>query len=319
MKHLLILWLILLNLMGVAQVPDTPNVSLSAVKAAIGTTGSLATCFSLANPSGFDATYAKSGDWLSEFRNYQHGSVDLSDLTYVSTEQVYIGTTLQSIPSFSFNNDGSNMYSTDAGGVFRIGLNTPYDLSSHDINDNDYRAVIAARVTEMLLDGSAMITVAGLNNDFYQFDLTPPFDITSMDGPSTSSTEIPTVGVITDIQLFDSGTKMLVPTYDGVYQYTVTTPYNPDSGLTLTSSAEIGSHIKGATWVNDGTRLIYSNGVNLIQKDYSTPYSLSSVTGSTVILDISAQTTDPGSVRVHGNTLYVCDHILFTNIHIYSF
>jgi hypothetical protein len=55
-----------------AQVPDTQTVSLNAVAAEIGSEAKLSVCFANAKASGFDPTYAKSGDWLSEFRNYRH-------------------------------------------------------------------------------------------------------------------------------------------------------------------------------------------------------------------------------------------------------
>jgi hypothetical protein len=57
-----------------AQVPDNAVVSLNNVASVIGCEKSLSACFANANPSGFDSRYAKSGDWLSEFRNYTHAS-----------------------------------------------------------------------------------------------------------------------------------------------------------------------------------------------------------------------------------------------------
>lgn len=60
--------------MAVDSVPDTSPVYLSVVLQAVGLSAgaSLADAHDAAIPSGFDPTYAQTGESLYEFRNYQH-------------------------------------------------------------------------------------------------------------------------------------------------------------------------------------------------------------------------------------------------------
>jgi hypothetical protein len=71
MKRVLILLLVWNTCF--AQVPDNAVVNLNNVASVIGCDKSLSACFANANSNGFDSKYSKDGNWLSEFRNYQHG------------------------------------------------------------------------------------------------------------------------------------------------------------------------------------------------------------------------------------------------------
>lgn len=66
-------------------VPNTTTFRLTDVTTAIGTATSLNSCFLLANPAGFDATYSGSKNQLYNFRNYDHNPRSLT-LNYTTLD-----------------------------------------------------------------------------------------------------------------------------------------------------------------------------------------------------------------------------------------
>ena len=149
-------------------------------------------------------------------------------------------------------------------------------------------------------DGKKMFVLSHTQNKYYIYDLTTPFDLSTMDVSNRSVVDFVGVGSpianqIKDIEFNNDGTKVFVFGRDGaLHIHNLTTPYDvasissstavPDDGLDYTTEYGTVSRIHGVTFNNDGTKMYLSDGTitstDITQVNLSTPFDPSSGTST---------------------------------------
>ena len=183
-------------------------------------------------------------------------------------------------------------------------------------------------------DGKKMFVLSHTRNKYYIYDLTTPFDLSTMDVSNRSEVDFvgdgsPTngnidAGELKDIEFNNDGTKVFVFDHDGaLHIHNLTTPYDvasissstavPDDGLDYNTAYGAVSRIHGVTFNNDGTKMYLSDGTtastDITQVNLSTPFDPSSGT-STYNLDtesITAQYTMDLAFDDDGTRLYLSE------------
>ena len=149
-------------------------------------------------------------------------------------------------------------------------------------------------------DGKKMFVLSHTRNKYYIYDLTTPFDLSTMDVSNRSEVDFvgddpPSASQIKDIEFNNDGTKVFVFGRAGtLHIHNLTTPYDvasissstavPDDGLNYTSAYGTVSRIHGVTFNNDGTKMYLSDGTitstDITQVNLSTPFDPSSGTST---------------------------------------
>ena len=179
-------------------------------------------------------------------------------------------------------------------------------------------------------DGKKMFVLSHTSNKYYIYDLTTPFDLSTMDVSNRSVVAFVGdggvnigVGDLKDIEFNNDGTKVFVFDHDGALLiHNLTTPYDvasissstavPDDGLDY-NTAYGTDRIHGVTFNNDGTKMYLSDGTinstDITQVNLSTPFDPSSGT-STYNLDtesITARYTMDLAFDDDGTRLYLSE------------
>ncbi|MDA7468442.1 autotransporter outer membrane beta-barrel domain-containing protein, partial [Candidatus Pelagibacter ubique] len=180
-------------------------------------------------------------------------------------------------------------------------------------------------------DGKKMFVLSHASNKYYIYDLTTPFDLSTMDVSNRSVVDFVgdggvNIGVndLKDIEFNNDGTKVFVFDHDGALLiHNLTTPYDvasissstavPDDGLNY-NTAYGTARIHGVTFNNDGTKMYLSDGTinstDITQVNLSTPFDPSSGT-STYNLDtesiITARYTMDLAFDDDGTRLYLSE------------
>ena len=161
-------------------------------------------------------------------------------------------------------------------------------------------------------DGKKMFVLSHLDKKYYIYDLTTPFDLSTMDVSNRSEVDFVGDGGVNidsgdlkDIEFNNDGTKVFVFDHDGALLiHNLTTPYDvasissstavPDDGLNY-NTAYGTDRIHGVTFNNDGTKMYLSDGTitstDITQVNLSTPFDPSSGT-STYNLDTESIITE---------------------------
>ncbi|MDB9741139.1 autotransporter outer membrane beta-barrel domain-containing protein [Candidatus Pelagibacter ubique] len=179
-------------------------------------------------------------------------------------------------------------------------------------------------------DGKKMFVLSHTQTKYYIYDLTTPFDLSTMDVSNRSVVDFVGDGGVNiggndlkDIEFNNDGTKVFVFDHDGALLiHNLTTPYDvasissstavPDDGLNY-NTAYGTDRIHGVTFNNDGTKMYLSDGsigsTDITQVNLSTPFDPSSGT-STYNLDtesITARYTMDLAFDDDGTRLYLSE------------
>ena len=160
-------------------------------------------------------------------------------------------------------------------------------------------------------DGKKMFVLNHFDRKYYIYDLTTPFDISTMDVSNRSvvsmiegSGVLLTNNINKDIEFNNDGTKVFVFDHAGALNiHNLTTPYDvasissstlvADDGLDYNTAYGSITRIYGVTFNNDGTKMYLNDGhyntTDITQVNLSTPFDPSSGT-STYNLDTESMT-----------------------------
>ena len=146
-------------------------------------------------------------------------------------------------------------------------------------------------------DGKKMFVLSHFHRKFYIYDLTTPFDLSTMDVSNRSVVNMIGGGIGApfvdndnkDIEFNNDGTKVFVFGHQGdLFIHNLTTPYDvasissstvvPDDGLDYNTAYGTNARIEGVTFNNDGTKMYLSDGSDITQVNLSTPFVPSSGT-----------------------------------------
>ena len=146
-------------------------------------------------------------------------------------------------------------------------------------------------------DGKKMFVLSHFHRKFYIYDLTTPFDLSTMDVSNRSVVNMIGGGIGApfvdndnkDIEFNNDGTKVFVFGHQGdLFIHNLTTPYDvasissstvvPDDGLDYNTAYGTNARIEGVTFNNDGTKMYLSDGSDITQVNLSRPFVPSSGT-----------------------------------------
>lgn len=194
---------------------------------------------------------------------YYHPLSTPFDLTtfQASTASYYYGGTTGNADYMTWGDNGNKLYLLNRNvspfNVYQFELSTPYDISTISYS-NKYKTLSTNTYTSMTFnnDGSKMYaTQYGSTDHVEQFDLTTPFDITTL--VYVTKTEVTSqVGtdVMYGIMWSNDGTKLFISTNIKLYMYEAISPYDVTS-LTYESSQNITSIARSIYWLNGGEYL----------------------------------------------------------------
>ena len=168
-------------------------------------------------------------------------------------------------------------------------------------------------------DGKKMFVLAHGNGSgsshkkYYIYDLTTPFDISTMDVANRTLVQMIGDGSDDapfgnadnkDLEFNNDATKVFVFGHQGeLHIHNLTTPYDitsissstvvPDDGLDYNTAYGTNARIEGVTFNNDGTKMYLSDGSDITQVNLSTPFvpSTGTVTHNLVTSGITERST----------------------------
>jgi len=232
---------------------------------------------------------------------YEYHLTTAFDLSTFSAVQVTRSIVSEdNFPSgIAFNGDGSKIFMvgkengsvheynllTAEAGLNEYDLTTPFDIStlsevqttkSLESDDGSPTGLI------FINDGTRLYVTGDENNSVYEYDLTTPFDI------STLSAIQKTKSIGSDdsgpraLKFNKDGTKLFLAGQqnDSVYEYGLTTPFDISTLSEVRSTLVIPAEDTppaGITFINDGTRLYVIGDANdrLYAYDLTTPFDIS--------------------------------------------
>jgi len=269
------------------QVPDNPIVSLSNVCSVIGGgIDDLQACFDNANPAGFDPLYNDpSGNFLSEFRNYQHivapNGWDISTSVFVASNDI----NLTAQAGIGFSPDGSKVYvqASGTGDMLTWLLNTPWDITSRNLP-----SVVIGDPTPKsytydihITDSETVFYMGGVGSSVYQHTMTVAGDISASTHIYTFETNpaAPDVYNITGISLSPDEAKMFIKSNDGfIRSYTMSIPGDLSTATRDPNNISFTPSTDGVLAISpDGYHVIYDDAGILKQHTLLTPFDMGTI------------------------------------------
>ena len=216
---------------------------------------------------------------------------------YLSEEVV--DNTETSLQSFTYNNDGTKMYSVDSfrDAVYEWKLSTPYKIST-SVRTNTTPLDISAKSGDAVCmrfkpDGTELFILDDGDNKLYQYTLPTGYDLTT--ASFTREWSVTDAGNAKSITFNGDGTKLYVAKSTQIYQFTLGSAYNISSvtydSKTFQTSSILNSGNGYQTnigdweisclfiqWNSDGTCLYYAGttySFSMVKINVRVPYDLS--------------------------------------------
>lgn len=218
-------------------------------------------------------------------------TVDLDNITYDTG--VTFSTANEDINprEVVFKPDGSKMYINGATNdtVYQYSLSTPWDLSTASYDNASWNHNVTGTLLSAAFglffkpDGMKLYMTDYTLDGIYQFSLSTPWDITSVNDTADTSISISSVdGTSQNLVFSPDGTKMFFVGLgnDKVYQYSLSTAWDLSTASYDNVSIAIISYDsapRSLRFNNDGTQLFVtgSTGDLVLGFDLTSPYDLS--------------------------------------------
>lgn len=229
----------------------------------------------------------------------------LEDRSLVRTQS--ISAQMNSPTDIFFKPDGTRMYISDASFLYQYNLTTPWNISTSSFVTSVNITTYSNGCTSIFFrdDGLKVFILTTSTQGVVEYDLSTAWDITTLSYVQNFNTT-GVVGGAQGLAFLGDGTKMyLIGTSgDGVYEYTLSTPWNIATSTYTTNFYSIsyillnplGLHIK-----SDGSLFFISSSTN--SSGFQTSQVLEIATGGYNI----TQDTLPYAVyfKPDGTTMYV--------------
>ena len=139
--------------------------------------------------------------------------------------------------SLSFNNDGTKLYVLEATRVKEYDLTTGFDVTTASLSASQSLSSQDTTMRGLTFnnDGTKMFTVGDVNNRVYEYDLSSPFDISSLSYTTDNYYTIASQEIHPrEIKFNHDGTKMYISGEDGddINEYTLSSPFDISSTVT---------------------------------------------------------------------------------------
>ena len=232
--------------------------------------------------------------------------------------------TFSNVMAYTFNSDGTKLYSVVQGTPWQHELSTAFDIStassigynySADIQDNNGRFVTFNPTgTKMYLGGV-------VNNTIYQYSLSSAFDLAgaSVSRDTSKTFTITNASGVSSVSLNgmifnNNGTKMYVINKDRIEQYSLSTAYDIstasyDSINFVVTSQETSP--LDAKFNSDGTKLfVIGNGSDAVHRyTLSIAYDLSTISYDNISFNVLSKVSNAWSLNFNndGSKMYISD------------
>ena len=183
-----------------------------------------------------------------------------------------------------FSESGTNMYIYLAGSADILGytLSTPWmvNTATYDgrVSVNEYESGTTG--IDISADGTKLYTTGLAGDGVDTFSMTTPFDITTASWSSywLSTNAGIRVGSPTDIQFKYDGTKMFLATNNVLYEYGLSTPWDPSTAILadvngLDATAESGNY-NDIKFSYDGSKMYVIGAGVIAQYNLSDPWDI---------------------------------------------
>jgi sugar lactone lactonase YvrE len=162
-------------------------------------------------------------------------------------------------------------------------------------------------------DGTKMFMLGYANDNIYEYDLSVPWDLSSAAYASKTLSVGGQDTIPTGLASSEDGTKMyVIGTNNTVYQYTLTTPWDLDSGSYSTKSFSVSSEdtvAQDITFSNDGKKMymVGATGQDVNQYTLTTAWDVSSASFDSKTFSIATEETSPTGLAIStdGERIYV--------------
>lgn len=232
------------------------------------------------------------------------------------TEQsLDVSSQTSNVQSMRISADGTKFYVGDYGNnaIYQYDATSAWEAGSATYASKSLS--VASQETTGLYgfvfsDSGSKLYVIGALNDVFQYTLSTPYDLSTASYASISF-DVGSSGAnypMIDIEMSPDGTKMYLmtnQTYDRIYQFTLSTPYDVSTASYASKSLDVSSEdtqTAGFTLSSDGTKLL-TVGYNttpdsMYRYDLTTAYDLATASFSNQSLAVDSQNTVPVGVGV---------------------
>jgi len=267
-----------------------------------------------------------SGTW--QYNNDAGTSVNMSyDIANAVDESVSYtpsNPTFSSVMAYTFNSDGTKLYSAVTGAPWQHELSTAFDISTASSIGYNYSADIQesnARFITFNPAGTKMYLGGVVNNTIYQYSLSSGFDLAgssvSRDTSKTftiTNTSPGTASVSLNGMIFNNdGTKMYITNQERIEQYSLSTAYDISTASydSINVVVATGDFPTDTKFNSDGTKLFIIGTVtdSVHQYSLSTAYDLSTISYDSISFSVSGTISNPRSLNFNndGSKMYISD------------
>jgi len=218
-----------------------------------------------------------------------------------------------------FKPDGMELYLADFGSanVLQYSLSEAWNLQTASYTaqfktvesiNNGLRSIF------FKTDGTKMFTVGDIGDAVTAYSLTTPWDVST--ASNNGGVNISAQDTLPfDLAFSTDGSRLYVlgAINDKISEYSVATPWTPESGVTLLNQYSVGD-VPGFYISDDGTRIFTTSGASRILKYHTmtTAWDLSTASDTGVFKGISGgpigTSTQDISFKPDGSVLYVLDY-----------
>jgi len=265
-----------------------------------------------------------SGTW--QYNNDAGTSVNMSyDIANAVDESVSYtpsNPTFSSVMAYTFNSDGTKLYSAVTGVPWQHELSTAFDISTASSIGYNYSADIQetnARFITFNPAGTKMYLGGVVNNTIYQYSLSSGFDLAgagvSRDTSKTftiTNNSPGTASVSLNGMIFNNdGTKMYITNEDRIEQYSLSTAYDISTASydSINVVVATGDFPTDTKFNSDGTKLFIIGTVtdSVHQYSLSTAYDLSTISYDSISFSVSGTISNPRSLNFNndGSKMYI--------------
>jgi len=214
-----------------------------------------------------------------------------------------------------FNNDGSKMYVVGqaSDSVHQYSLATAFDLSTASYDSVSLNVGSQDQAPDGIRfnnDGTKMYILGSSNDNFYQYVLSTPFDI------STASYDTFILGINSPdgIAFNDDGSTLfsIGDSFDTIQPYNLATPFDFNGGRTLGTSFTLTNPASDFLFNPAGTKLYVLSGALDIVEQYtlSTPFDVTTATDDLLSFDVGNEAPSPTAFNTNNDLskMYVVDY-----------
>jgi len=249
-------------------------------------------------------------------------SYDIANAVSDSVSYTPSNPTFSSVLAYTFNSDGTKLYSAVQGAPWQHELSTAFDISTASSIGYNYSADIQesnCRFITFNPAGTKMYLGGIVNNTIYQYSLSSAFDFAgvsvSRDTNKTftiTNNSPGTASVSLNGMIFNNdGTKMYITNSDRIEQYSLSTAYDIstasyDSINVVVATGDLPTDTK---FNSDGTKLFIIGSVtdSVHQYSLSTAYDLSTISYDSISFSVSGTISNPRSLNFNndGSKMYI--------------